>query len=559
MHVPPSNIPLSKRYESNQRLRLRRFLLATAFSMLYLVVLVVFHTQGKVDRETVLEAFAIVAVFIVAFFSLFRLGLNLRFQDPSLTGFQLLAAVFTMLFVVYRAPETRLVFAAFFFVALMFGMLRSNGTRLAVLGSISLAFFALVTLSRYANNHDVEMLRLDMLQLVVIAITFPWLVFIGSRVKRLKEADRRKDDFLAALAHELRNPLAPIRTGVQILSMVAVEPQAQTVLPMMERQLQHLTRLLDDLLDVSRITRGKIALHVERIDLRHTVQVAVEASRPLIEQMGHEFTVSVPSESVFLDADPVRLAQILSNLLNNAAKYTPPGGRIALKAEHHGGHVELSVSDNGIGIPNERLESIFEIFTQIESSPSQSQGGLGIGLSLVKGLVALHGGTIEARSEGPGRGSEFRVRLPTRLARPAAAMVPGITGQGHVKLKILVVDDNRDAASSLSTLLEMMGHEVRIAHDGEKAVQLADEFRPHTVLLDLGMPGISGYEACRRIRSEGWGRDMSLIAVTGWGQDHDRRKSAAAGFDGHLVKPVRPEILIQLLGDLRSTPPDPVD
>jgi signal transduction histidine kinase len=552
MHDPLPAIPSLTRDEVNQRLRFRRFLLASAVSALYLVVLAIFYTQDKIDRGTLFEASAIVAAAIFAFFILFRLGLNLRFPDPSLTGFQFLAAVFTMLFVVYRAPDTRLAFAAFFFVALMFVMLRSSGRQLTVLGSVSLACFALMTWRRNANNHDIEMLRLDMLQLIVMAVTFPWFVFIGRRVTRLREADRRKDEFLASLAHELRNPLAPIRTGIQILRMTGAESQSQTVLPMMERQLQHMTRLLDDLLDVSRISRGKMALHVERIDLRHTVQAAVEASRPLIEEMGHEFTATVPSEPAFLNADPVRFAQILSNLLNNAANYTPPGGQIALKAEHNGDEVVVSVTDNGIGIPSESLDSIFQMFTQIGSTASHSRGGLGIGLSLVKGLVALHGGTIEARSEGPGRGSEFRVRLPTRLTRPVESAAPASPAQDRQKLKILVVDDNRDAASSLSMLLELMGHEVRIAYDGENAVRLADEFRPRIVLLDLGMPKVDGYEACRRIRSHAWGADMTLIAVTGWGQDEDRRKSMAAGFDGHLVKPVSPETLLQLSAHLHS-------
>jgi CheY-like chemotaxis protein/anti-sigma regulatory factor (Ser/Thr protein kinase) len=247
----------------------------------------------------------------------------------------------------------------------------------------------------------------------------------------------------------------------------------------------------------------------------------------------------------------VRFAQILSNLLNNAAKYTPPGGRIALKAQHNGDDVEVSVTDNGVGIPSESLESIFDLFTQVGGAP-HVQGGLGIGLSLVKGLVALHGGTVEARSEGPGRGSEFRVRLPTGLTRPVDSAAPPSTAQALRKLKILVVDDNRDAAASLAMLLQLMGHEVRIAYDGENAVRLADEFRPQLVLLDLGMPKVSGYEACRRIRTQAWGADMTLVAVTGWGQDEDRRKSMASGFDGHLVKPVSPETLVQLSSHLHS-------
>ncbi len=543
MRDPIAAIPSLARNEVNQRLRFRRFLLASTFSALYLVVLAIFHTQGRVDLETFVLASAIATAAILAFFALFRSGLNLRFRDPSLTALQFLAAVSTMLFVAYRAPDTRLAFAAFFFVALMFGMLRSSGTPLTILGSVSLACFALMTVLRYANNQDVEMLRLDLLQLVVMVVTFPWFVFIGRRVTRLREADRRKDVFLASLAHELRNPLAPIRTGIAILRMTSTEPRSQTVLVMMERQLQHMARLLDDLLDVSRISRGKISLHRERIDLRHVVDAAVEANRPLIDQMGHVLSVSAPSEPAFFNADPVRFTQILSNLLNNAAKYTPPGGRIALRADHRGDEVEVSVADNGIGIPGESLESIFEMFTQIESQSSSAQGGLGIGLSLAKGLVALHGGTIQAHSEGLGRGSQFRVCVPTRLTLDAAPATPVSTGLAPQRLKILVADDNGDAAESLSMLLELKGHEVRIAYDGQSALRLAEDFGPHMVLLDLGMPKMNGYEACRRIREHSWGAQMTLIAVTGWGQEDDRRKSTAAGFDGHLVKPVDPESL----------------
>jgi signal transduction histidine kinase/CheY-like chemotaxis protein len=546
MRDPIAAIPSLTRNEINQRLRFRRFLLASTFSLIYLVVLGIFHTQGKVDRETLVQASAIATAAVIMFLVLFRSGLNLRFPDPSLTQLQFLAAVSTMLFVVYRAPDTRLVFAAFFFVALMFGMLRSSGTPLTVLGLESLACFALMAGLRYFSNLDVEMLRLDLLQLVVMAVTFPWFVLIGRRVTRLREADRRKDVFLASLAHELRNPLAPIRTGVAILRMKGAEPQSQTVLAMMERQLQHMALLLDDLLDVSRISRGKITLHYERIDLRHVVDTAVEASRPLIEQMGHEFSVSAPSEPAFLNADPVRLAQIVSNVLNNAAKYTPPGGLITLRAEHRGDEVEISVTDNGIGIPGESLESIFEMFAQVGSQSSNSNGGLGIGLSLAKGLVALHGGTIEAHSEGLGRGSEFRVRVPTRLTLDADSTIPARTVSTSHRLKILVVDDNRDAADSLSMLLQLKGHEVRIAYDAEGALQLAEDFLPQIVLLDLGMPKMNGYEACRRIRDQTWGAQMTLVAVTGWGQEDDRRKSTAAGFDGHLVKPVDPETLEEL-------------
>jgi signal transduction histidine kinase len=323
-------IAYSSREETRQRLRLKRFLLASGSSIVYLLVLAVFTVHGDVDLATLTQGSTIVVVLIAAFYVIFRRGINLRFADPSLTAPQVLAAVFTMLFVEYRAPETRVVFATFFFIALMFGMLRSSARQLTILGIVSLVAYAAVALGRYASSRDGEMLRLDLLQLCVTALAFPWFILIGSRAKQLKEADRRKDEFLATLAHELRNPLAPIRTGIHILRLTGADSQGRTVLPMMERQLSHLTRLLDDLLDVSRITRGKIALQVERIDLRHAIQVAIETSRPVIEEMHHAFIASLPDEALWLDADAVRLAQVLSNLLNNAARYTPEGGRIAL-------------------------------------------------------------------------------------------------------------------------------------------------------------------------------------------------------------------------------------
>ena len=305
-------VAFSSREETRQRLRLKRFLLASGSSIVYLLVLVVFTVHGNVDLATLVQGSTIVVVLIVAFYVIFRLGINLRFADPSLTAPQVLAAVFTMLFVEYRAPETRVVFATFFFIALMFGMLRSSATQLTILGIVSLASYAAMTLGRYAENHDGEMLRIDMLQLCVTALAFPWFILIGSRAKQLKEADRRKDEFLATLAHELRNPLAPIRTGIHILRVTGADSQARPVLPMMECQLTHLTRLLDDLLDLSRITRGKIALQVERIDLRHAIHAAVETSHPVIQEMRHAFTASLPDEALWVDADPVRLAQVLS-------------------------------------------------------------------------------------------------------------------------------------------------------------------------------------------------------------------------------------------------------
>ena len=538
------------RDELNQRLRVRRFLLASVFSLLYLVVLGIYYAYDDIDRVTLAEAAAFVLAEIAVLFIVFRRGFNRRFPDPSLTALQIVAAVSTMLFVVYRAPETRSVFAAFFFVALMFGMLRGRARELTLLGFVSLAAFGLLSWMRYVGNHDMETLRLDLLQLVVTAIAFPWLIFIGTQVKRLKEADRRKDDFLATLAHELRNPLAPIRTGIQILGITGGGKDAPTVLPMMERQLRHLTRLLDDLLDVSRITRGKISLHLERTDVREAVIAAIETSRPLIEQMGHALELSLPDEPLMVDADPVRVTQVISNLLNNAARYTPRGGSVTLHVARLADDAEITVRDNGIGIPQERLQSIFAMFEQLHAPDSPSTGGLGIGLALVKGLVVLHGGTIEARSGGPGRGSEFCVRLPLR-ALHAARAVAREAEHPRVLRKVLVVDDNRDAASSLVTLLELMGHDVRVAFDGAQGLDIAAEFHPDIALLDLGMPGMDGLQVCRRMREVPWGRDMRIVAVTGWGQDEDRRQSAAAGFNLHLVKPVTPQTLSRAIAGLQ--------
>jgi signal transduction histidine kinase/CheY-like chemotaxis protein len=545
--------PLPVRVDINQQLRLRRFYLASAFSLLYLTTLTVFYTQDRVDGATLVGASLVVVALIATFYGLFRSGVNLRFSDPSLTIPQVLAAIFTMLAVAYRAPETRVVFTAFFFVALMFGMLRASALQLSIVGAVSLAGFALVAGLRYWGSRDVEMLRVDLLQVVVTLITFPFLVFIGTRVRRLHEADRRKDDFLATLAHELRNPLAPIRTGIEILRMTAAHESPTPVLPMMERQFEHLTRLLDDLLDVSRITRGKVALRVEAIDLRHSIEAALEASRPLIVQLNHELVVSMPPAPVPVDGDPVRLAQIFSNLFNNAAKYTPPGGRITLTVERHGDMAEVKVGDTGIGIPRDRLQEIFEMFTQIPNPSTHAQGGLGIGLALVKGLVALHGGSVQASSDGMGRGSEFRVRLPIRLTASPAAPSAGPPEESTANLRIVVVDDNQDAAASLSMLLQLLGHDVRVAYDGESAVHTAEAFRPQAMLLDLGMPGMSGYDTCRRVRTQAWGNEITILAVTGWGQEEDRRNSAAAGFDGHLVKPVDPDMLINTLTALRAS------
>jgi PAS domain S-box-containing protein len=366
----------------------------------------------------------------------------------------------------------------------------------------------------------------------------------------LQEADRRKDEFLAMLAHELRNPLAPIRNAVQILRAKGPPMlELHWARDVIDRQVDQMTRLVDDLLDVSRITRGKILLRKERVELAAVVSSAVEASRPLIEKWGHELTVTLPPGPVHLEADPTRLAQVLLNLLNNAAKYTEQGGRIWLTIEPEGDEVCVRVKDTGIGIPPEMLPRVFEMFTQVERSLERSQGGLGLGLTLVRSLVEMHGGTVKAHSGGPGKGSEFVVRLPVaRGPEPE-----GVAGDGGKVLspprrRILVVDDNRDAANSLAILLRILGHEVHTAHDGLEAVGAATVFQPDVVLLDIGLPKLNGYEAARRVRQER-GTGVTLIALTGWGQEEDRRLSKEAGFDHHMTKPVELPALQRLLAN----------
>ncbi len=366
----------------------------------------------------------------------------------------------------------------------------------------------------------------------------------------LRDADRRKDEFLATLAHELRNPLAPIRNALGFIRHSGANGAVEKARAIMERQVTHLVRLVDDLLDVSRITRGKLELRKERIELRAVLDAALEASRPAIEQSGHTLEVSLPDVPIPLEGDSTRLAQVVSNLLNNAAKYTPPGGHIALSAEAEADGALVKVTDDGIGIPPAMLGRVFEMFTQVDRALEKTTGGLGIGLSLVKGLVEAHGGAVEARSEGDGRGSEFIVRLPIAVpemtvaaAPPAARLDPGRP------LRVLVVDDNGDAAETLGQLLELLGHTTRTANDGEEGVAVAEEFRPDVVLMDIGMPRLNGYDAARRIRAQPWGTSMTLVALTGWGQEDDRKKSAAAGFDRHLVKPVEEAALLRVLAE----------
>ena len=369
-------------------------------------------------------------------------------------------------------------------------------------------------------------------------------------VAQLRDADRRKDEFLATLAHELRNPLAPLRSGLQMIRLAGANGTLEQARSMMDRQLTQLVRLVDDLMDVSRVTSGKMELRKRRIELRAVIDAAVETSQPSIAQAGHELTVVIPDAPMLLDADATRLAQVVSNLLNNSAKYTHRGGRIGLTAWRDGDTAVVSVKDNGIGIPPAMLERVFEIFTQVDRALEKSTGGLGIGLSLVKGLVEMHGGSIEARSDGQGAGSEFVLRLPVAMAVVAGPSRAG--GQASQVVpsalrRILIVDDNVDAAESLGQLLEMSGHEVRTANDGEAGMAVAAQFRPNVVLLDIGMPKLNGYETASRIRQQPWGQAMVLVALTGWGQADDRRKSADAGFDHHLVKPVEMDDVERLL------------
>jgi signal transduction histidine kinase len=373
-------------------------------------------------------------------------------------------------------------------------------------------------------------------------------------INQLREADRRKDDFLALLAHELRNPLAPIRNSLQVLRLRGPdEPEVLWGQAVIERQVVHLTRLIDDLLDISRITRDKLELRKQWVGLAEVLQGALESSRPLIEQQGHRLEVRLPEEPVYLHGDLIRLAQVFMNLLTNAAKYTRPGGHIRLLAERRGDRLTVRIKDTGIGIPADKLPHLFEMFFQVDRTLEQAQGGLGIGLALVRRLVELHGGSVEARSDGPGQGSEFLVHLPIPAGPVEAAPPPEPGGKGTARLlgrRILVVDDNQDAADSLALLLQLTGNEVHTAHDGLEAVEAALRFRPDVVLLDLGMPKLNGYDACRRIRAQPGGKDMWLVALTGWGQEEDRRRSHEAGFNGHLVKPVDPAALEKLLADL---------
>jgi PAS domain S-box-containing protein len=412
------------------------------------------------------------------------------------------------------------------------------GNRL--LGTLSFA-------SRLKDQFDAEEVAFLETICHYVTVAYERLRLLGE----LKAADRRKDEFLAILAHELRNPLAPILSAVKVLHLKgSAAPEARWSREIIDRQVEHLTRLVDDLLDVSRITRNKLELRKSPIELAEIIAAAVESSRPLIEQCGHELTVSLPPDPIYIDGDLVRLTQAFLNLLNNAAKYTERRGRIELAAERQDDTVIVRVKDTGVGIPRDKLPHLFEMFYQVDRSLERAQSGLGLGLSLVRWLVEAHGGRVEARSEGIGKGSEFVVHLPVFIggaksvpARQSSDLDEGVT----TGLRIVVADDNRDSADLFAMFLRLIGNEVYTAYDGAKAVEEAERVRPDAVLLDIGMPRLNGEEACRRIRATPWGANVVLIALTGWDQEENRRRIIDAGFDAHLIKPVDPSAVMELL------------
>jgi PAS domain S-box-containing protein len=357
---------------------------------------------------------------------------------------------------------------------------------------------------------------------------------------RLREADRRKDEFLATLAHELRNPLAPIQSSLHAMRMPAAEASRDRLQGIMERQMQLLVRMIEDLLDVSRVSRGKLILRTQPVQLSQVLAVAIETVRPLITQAGHHFEMQLPDDDCLLQGDPQRLSQVFANLLNNACKYTEPGGELWLNAETVDGMLKVSLRDSGIGLTREQLERVFELFAQVDISLERSRGGLGIGLTLVRQLVEMHGGRVVALSEGPGRGSEFQVWLPLLAASASPLPVPQVAAEPVAEgvLRVLVVDDNRDGADTLALSIGMLGHQVLALYDPLEALERGAEFAPDLAFFDVGMPGLNGYELAQRVRGEPWGEQLMLVALTGWGQEDDRRRSAEAGFDAHVVKPI---------------------
>jgi signal transduction histidine kinase len=436
-------------------------------------------------------------------------------------------------------------FAAYRHVARQAGFRAVHSTPLLtrddrIIGVLSVHFRA----PRRPSDHEMRLLDLCARQAAD---------YVGSvrLYERLRDNDRRKDEFLAMLAHELRNPLAPLQNAVEILRSDGGAGRTEYAAGVFSRQVRQMSRLVDDLLDLSRLTTGRIELKRTRVAVRELIGTALEMSRPLIDGGGQELVVSMPPASAFVDGDLTRLAQVVTNLLNNAAKYTDRGGRIVLSAERRAEDVVISVRDNGIGIPADKLGAIFEMFTRIGGARESAQGGLGIGLTLARRLVEMHGGRIEAQSDGPGQGSVFTVSLPPAAVRDGERPTRERTADPHVgSLRVLVVDDNVDSADTMSMVLELKGAVTRTARDGHLALEAAAEFRPDVILLDIGLPGMNGHEVARTLRRQPHGRDVLLVAVSGWGQDSDRRASLDAGFDRHLTKPVDHGVLGELLAGL---------
>lgn len=370
----------------------------------------------------------------------------------------------------------------------------------------------------------------------------------------LEESNRRKEEFLAILAHELRNPLAPQSNALELLKRtIDGNPVAHQAVDLLERQVRLMVRLIDDLIDISRISRNTLRLKVERMDIVESVRLTCEACRSQFERADVALDVDLPSKPLYVDADPARMVQVVTNLLNNACKFTPPGGHVSLDLGMAGGLVEITVEDSGVGIAAESLASIFEMFAQVESSAEWTERGLGIGLSLVAQLMQLHGGSVTAHSEGLGKGSTFVVRLPAAADQAAPAEATAPPDVTVAPRRVLIVDDNEDAADSLAMLLSLSGHDVRTAYDGHQALEVAAAFAPNLILLDIGLPRMSGHEVCRTLRATLAGRDVVVVAVTGWNQEHDRQLSAAAGFDAHLAKPIDFDTLTRWMATASTT------
>ncbi len=373
---------------------------------------------------------------------------------------------------------------------------------------------------------------------------------LQAQSEALQAADQRKDVFLATLAHELRNPLAPLRHGLDILRISPNSPDAAEIRDMMERQLIHLIRLVDDLLDVSRVRQGKIELRKQKIEAVDAIRSAMETSRSLIGAAGHTLETDLAQEPIWLEADLTRLSQVVSNLLNNAARYTPDHGRIALSLKRDGEEAVIAVTDSGVGVAADRQAEIFELFAQVDNRPDRGRGGLGIGLALVKQLTDLHGGSVAVSSDGLGKGATFTLRLPIVAAPQAAAVATAAQAARAQPLKVLVVDDNEAVAQTVGWMLEAIGHDYRVVHSGHEALPAAREFRPDAILLDIGLPGMDGYAVCRALRQEDAFKKTQIIAQTGWGQESDKAQATAAGFDHHLVKPIALAQLESLLAGI---------